>query len=67
MEQNVVTFTEDETPTQREAPSGRWIVSVDRGARKLEAAISALEDGADVADVLDELKEAHTLVNGGAR
>jgi hypothetical protein len=55
---------EDERPTAREAPSGRWIVAVDRGARKLEAAIALLEAGADV---LGELREIHQLVNGGAQ
>jgi hypothetical protein len=62
---NVTPFEEEETPTRREAPSGRWIASVDRGARKLEAAIGRLEAGVDVAEVLDELKAAHQLVNNG--
>jgi len=39
-------------------------VAVDRGARKLEEAISRLEAGADVAEVLDVLREAHALVDG---
>ena len=56
-----------EDETKREVPSGRWIVAVDRGARTLEGAIARIEAGADVADVLDELKRAHALVNGGAQ
>jgi hypothetical protein len=58
---------EEESPTVREAPSGRWIVAVDRGARKLEDAIARLEAGGDVATVLDELRAAHQLVNGGSQ
>jgi hypothetical protein len=57
----------EEVPTLRESPSGRWIVAVDRGARKLEGAIARLEAGADVAEVLDELREAHALVDGRVR
>jgi hypothetical protein len=60
-------LSEDEEPTARESPSGRWIVAVDRGARKLEGAIARLEAGADVAEVLDELREAHALVDGRVR
>jgi hypothetical protein len=55
---------ESELATVREAPSATWIVAVDRGARKLEDAIARLEAGANVDDVLDELREAHGLVNG---
>ena len=58
-------FPED-IPTTKELPSGRWIIAVDRGARKLEAAIDAIEAGTDPADLLDVLKEAHRLVNGRA-
>jgi hypothetical protein len=55
---------EEETQTVKEAPSGTWIVSVDRGSKKLEAAIAQLESGADVGAVLEELRAAHALVNG---
>jgi hypothetical protein len=62
---NVTPFEEEETPTKREAPSGKWIVAVDRGQKLIESAIDRLEGG-DVETALSELREAHRLVNGGA-
>lgn len=66
MTTNVHTRDEEDTPTRRESPSGRWIVAVDRGARLLEAAIARLEAGGDPGEALEDLRQAHQLVKGGA-
>ncbi len=63
----IATIEENDEPTKKESPSGKWIVSVDRGARKLAAAIHAIDAGAEPADVVETLREAHALVNGGAQ
>ena len=57
-------FPDDETPTRREALTGKWIVAVDRGARKLEDAILRLEAGDKIEEVIEELKKIRALVNG---
>jgi hypothetical protein len=57
----------DEKPTRREAPSGRWLVAVDRGQKLIESAIEKLENGGDVQDVLEDLRQALALVNGGGQ
>jgi hypothetical protein len=54
----------DEIPTQRDAPSGKWIVAVDRGGKLIESAIARLEAGGDLEAALSELRDAHRLVNG---
>ncbi|MBV9949316.1 MAG: hypothetical protein JOZ69_20900 [Myxococcales bacterium] len=56
---------EEESPTLREQPSGKWLIAVDRGARLIEAAIERLEAGGDVAVALEDLRRAHRLVNRG--
>ncbi len=58
-------FDEEELPTIRDAPSGAWIVSVDRASKRLEDTIARIEAGAaEPGDVLEDLKAAHALVNG---
>jgi hypothetical protein len=54
----------EETPTKRDAPSGKWIVAVDRGQKLIESAIARLEAGGDVEAALSDLRDAHRLVNG---
>jgi hypothetical protein len=35
----------DEIPTQRDPPSGKWLISVDRASKRLEDAIGRIEAG----------------------
>jgi hypothetical protein len=57
---------DDESPTTRESPSGKWIIAVDRGQRLIESAIARLEAGDDVQAAIEDLRAAHALVGGGA-
>ncbi|HZU82379.1 MAG TPA: hypothetical protein VE987_05665 [Polyangiaceae bacterium] len=58
---------EDEIPTAREVPSGKWIVAVDRAQQLIRTAIDRLEAHAHIADVaaaIEDLRAAAALTRG---
>jgi hypothetical protein len=59
---------EDEVPTAREVPSGKWIIAVDRAQQFIRRAIERLEAHGEIPDVaaaLEDLRAAASLAGGG--
>lgn len=69
MQSNVVAQEDDDEPTVRDAPSGRWVIAVDRAQGLIRTAIERLEGHDEIEDVglaIEDLRRAETLAGGRA-